>query len=1264
MIVNENQLDEWVRQNSRDAQGVIVELIFRLVAASCPRPIDRRFPLSDSIGQHGPDGRLNVAAGFEPFIPEGQSIWEIGTGIKAGAKATDDYRDATRDTPEHIRRQTAFVFVTPLSARRDWEHTWKSEAQATWLDERRKSAEWREVHVIDGTKLIDWLGQFLSVELWLAERILGKGLSGVDTPGRHWALIRSIGEPPPLAPQVFLSNREEARQKLSAIFSDTLNQLHIQTRYPDQVVDFIAACIASLDDEIRADVSGRCLIASTPDVWRILSELRERHVLIADPSLDLSGPAGTKLIQIARRGRHAIIFSGTPGGIPDPASSVALGSPRQQEIHSALEQCGYREERARTLAQRSGGNLGSLLRCLQNLSLMPQWAEDTAAADLAIAEALGSWSDNSASDRTVVEGISGKGYGEWIARIRDVTLRANTPLSHLEGSWKFIARFEGWYALGPKLFDEQIQRLQEAAISVLSEDDPQFDLDPDKRFTAGLYEKVPTHSSQLRNGLTEYLALLGTHPQALTSCSLGKPQGLAALAVRTLLNDAGWKRWASLNDLLPLLAEGSPEEFLLAIEQALKRKDSPFDQVFGEERGGTMGRTYMNGTLWALETLAWDGAYFMRALLCLGHLATRDPGGQWTNRPARSLNLILLPWLPQTCAPFERRLAAMKMLLSEVPDVAWDLLRSLLPNAERISTATRRPAWRESIPEDWTHSAPREEYWKQIDAYTALALTEAKSKPGHLISLTRDFERLPPHAREELLTYLPSATVDPRLRASLWNELSALLTKHRKFSDAKWAMTADEVQSIAAVADALSPEKPELRYHRLFSDRESSLFSHKGDYDAQRNELEDNRRAAITEIEAAGGAGAAIEFARTVQSSWRVGISFGDVASPQADATVLPALLEESGGLMQFTGGFVASRFRRHGWPWVDQLPLRSWTPAQVGQFLAFLPFTQDTWNRAHVLLAADESPYWSKSNPNFHEAKDGVDTAINKLIEYGRATAALQCLQGLYHTGSTFNRQQALRALFAALESSQGPIEVDRYDVVELISVLQDDPTIAAAELAKLEWAYLPVLTVHDGASPKTLWRQMASDPKFFCELIRLAFKSTHEPRATVMEAPPDQQTVEKAFRLVHEWRYPPGLQTDGTIDGVALAEWLSSVKTSCADSGHLEIALTMIGHALFYAPLDRQGLWIDYSVAAILNGPDADDLRSGYRTEAYNSRGAHWVDPTGKPERQLAAKYRAQADELEAGGYARFAGSLRELSMAYESDAERIVHRGTSDG
>lgn len=311
MIVTENRLDEWVRGNSRDAQGAIVELVWRLVAASCPKPKERRFPLGDSIGQHGPDGLLNVDLSFDPFVPEGRSLWEIGTGLRAGDKATSDYRELTAVTPEHVRMESTFVFVTPLSGRRDWEHTWEEEAQGAWIEDRLARGQWRDVRVIDGTKLVDWARQFPSVELWLAQRTTGlPSLQHIDTAERHWGLIRSIGKPPPLTPDVFLANRDAARAKLKEVFDEAAVQLKLSTHFPDQVIDFVAAYLASMDDETRADAVGRCLIISGVDEWNAMAAMREKQILVADPALDLGGDTGTKLIQRARRAGHAIILAG------------------------------------------------------------------------------------------------------------------------------------------------------------------------------------------------------------------------------------------------------------------------------------------------------------------------------------------------------------------------------------------------------------------------------------------------------------------------------------------------------------------------------------------------------------------------------------------------------------------------------------------------------------------------------------------------------------------------------------------------------------------------------------------------------------------------------------------------------------------------------------------------------------------------------------------------------------------------------------------
>jgi len=1263
-VITENQLDEWVRGNARDAQGVIVELVWRLVSASTPRPKERRFPLGDSIGQPGPDGLLNTDVALDPFVPEGRSFWEIGTGEKAGPKATNDYKERTKGTPADVRRESTFIFVTPLSGRRDWRYTWKAGAQARWLATRRRRNEWRDVRIIDGSGLIDWLHYFPGVEIWLAGK-MGFPVQGIETPEHRWDTLKTIGDPPPLTPHVFLANRDKACEKLRGVFSGTTLQLKLETHFPDQVVDFVSAFVAFMAEDTRIDTLGRCLIISNTDAWNAMTALGEAHTLVADFDLDDRDGSATRLLESARRAGHTVIYGGVPGGIPHP-NHASLPSPKSYQIKEALQKAGYKEERARVLAQKSDGNLTSLLRCLQNLSLIPEWAQGTDAAELAIAELLGAWNERSEADKAVAELLSKKGYGEWIGKIREVSLRPGTPLIQRDGTWKVVARYEGWYALGPTLFDEHLDCLKKAAISVLRERDPKFELPPDERYAASIQGKVLSHSHLLRNGLAESLALLGSHPRALTSCSPGKAEGTASLAVREVFAGADWVLWASLDDLLPLFAEAAPREFLDAVEGSLRSDPCPFDAVFKQERPSIFGANYMTGLLWAMETLAWDAQYLTRVLIILGELARRDPGGNWANRPANSLSTILLPWLPQTCASVAGRKTAVATLVQELPDVGWQLLLSLLPSGHQISSGSRRPAWREMIEDNRSEGVTRAEYWEQIGIYVELAVNMAKSDPSKLGGLIDRLDDLPPPTREQILAHLASdatASMSSTDRLALWTKLTDLVSKHRKFADAEWAMEPEQVNKIAVVAERLAPDSPALRHRRLFSERSLDLYEESGNYEEQGKKLEERRQRAIDEIFMTGGVQAVLDFAKAVESPWRAGAAFGMVAEDIADGVILPELLEtEDRSLVHFAGGFIWGRFRARGWQWVDQINTSQWTAPQTGQLLAYLPFTPDAWERSARLLGENESAYWTRANANPYDADKGLELAVDRLIKHGRPHAAIMCLQGMVHKKEEFDSQQAVRALLAALSSSEDTHAIDAHNIIDVIKALQDDPRTNPDDLFQIEWAYLSLLDRHAGAFPKLLERRLADDPAFFCEVIRIVFRSKNEDRPDEEPSQRQKDIASNAYRLLSQWRTPPGSREGGGFDGNVLAAWLTVVKESCAESGHLEIALTMVGHVLVYTPPDPDGLWIHHSAAAALNTQDASDMRGGFQTKLFNSRGAHGFT-AGREERELAAKYRAQAEEVESRSYHRLATSLRGLAEEYERDAEREEARDPYD-
>ena len=526
-LVTENQLDNWVRANSQEAQGLIVELVWRLVAASSPSPLERRFPLGDSIGQHGPDGVLNVNLAYEPFVPEGHSHWEIGTGGDARTKATSDYKDLTTSVPDSVRSNSTFVFVTPLSGRRAWTFAWKPESQTSWLKERRKTAKWKDVRIIDGAQLIDWVRQFHAVETWLAGRMHDLSTQDIDIPERRWEVVSSYGESQPLPPEVFLVGRGTGIDRLQKVVAGEERQLNLKTRYPNEAIDFVCAYLMSLDEEVRVDITGRTLLVSSFEAWNTLCDQPEKLILVADPALDLSGDKGSKVVQMAQQAGHSLITcdSASP---PNP-NDIQLPTPRRHELQEALRKAGYADQRAETLVRRSNGNLSSLLRLLQGGSIRPAWATGPNALDLAMMVLLGSWSDSSNADRVILSGLTGTDYSDWIARAQKIVRTPETPIVHHEGSWKFTIRYEGWLNLGDCLYDQHLDRFLYAATLVLSERDPQFDLPPKERYMALVHRKVLMHSHALRKGISESLALIGSHPEALVSSTTGQAKIIARL---------------------------------------------------------------------------------------------------------------------------------------------------------------------------------------------------------------------------------------------------------------------------------------------------------------------------------------------------------------------------------------------------------------------------------------------------------------------------------------------------------------------------------------------------------------------------------------------------------------------------------------------------------------------------------------------------------------------------------------------------------------
>lgn len=910
------------------------------------------------------------------------------------------------------------------------------------------------------------------------------------------------------------------------------------------------------------------------------------------------------------------------------------------------------------------------LTLIQNEPAYTEWGQHLYAKDLALANLMGSWDEKNEADTRILSQMIGQDYTDWISKMQEVVNLPDSPVTVKNGQWRVVERRHLWDVLGSRIFDQTLDTLQALAVAVLTERDPSFDLSPDNRYAASLYGKVMRYSPVLRRGLAETLALLGNKSNVLVNCSRHKADLTAALAIRKIFDSADWMLWGSLNDLLPTLSEAAPDVFLGIVETALQGSPSPFDELFSQEGNGVFGRNYLTGLLWALEGLAWDETYLVRVCVILGELAMHDPGGKWINRPENSLITILLPWLPQTTATIEKRKVAVQTLSKECPTVAWKVILNLLPNQHQVSSGAHKPVWRQIIAENFETPISRSDYWAQVDSYAELATSFASSDMHKLCELVDHLHELPKAPRDQVLGILSSyaASESPEeVRKLLWTKLTKYHSRRRRFHNSASIHDSELLSNVEAIAERLAPSSAFLLYQYLFTEDDFDLSDVNGNWEEQSKQLGERRQKAVREVLAEGGIKSVTQFALAVESPRKVGHWLGTIATAEIDSVLLPTyLLIENGKLSWFMAGYVWSRQSHNGWPWIDGLDRSSWSAAQLGRFLSWLPFTSATWERVAQWLPNEQSEYWSKTSANPYGAVGDLSIAVDKLLEHGRPLEAVECIYRMINDKQPVSVEQSVNALLQFLATLPALNSLDTYHIVEIIKMLQDRPEINPDDLHLVEWAYLPLLTQHEGVAPKYLENRLASDPEFFCEIIRLVYRST-KVDAEAVEFPENRKAAAmNAWNLLNEWQTPPGLQKDGGFDELKFLNWLQRTKEICTESGHLEIGLQEVGKVLIYCPSDVNGLWINSVVADALNKQDAEHMRMGFHLGIFNSRGVHTIDPTGAPERELVAQYLKKAEDVENAGYFRFALTLKGLAETYEREARQIVadhQRGGED-
>lgn len=1232
-------------------------LVRRLIAETADGLTELDMPGGSGVAAHGFDGVV-TAAGRTQEVPAGRSVWELSVESKAQGKADEDYVKRLEGPEGSPASDCTYVQVilAPWTKSR------------TWSSARRKEGRWKDVLALNLDRVHVWLDRAPATTAWLAER-LNKAMPGVRLVDAWWTDTWLPSTQPPLGPDVVLAGRDDAAQALLSLLLAGRSVVSLAGDLgADGLRAFVGAALVTADGTSGERLRARALHVTDGHSLKQLVRQPSPLVLV----LDDAQLAADLPIQHP----HQLVLVSPPGQDGD----VVVRPIDAQQAETALCTAGVTRDRAAELGRLARRSLPALRRAVavNTASLMPAWA---AAPDLIQRRLvlIGAWHGDSSTDRAAVARSAGRSYGD-VQEAALALARGEGPmLGRVGESWHLTSPQDTWLLLRAYLTKDDVAAFSALAAEVLGEAGPTADAESDVPAGAA-GETRGRFSGALRRGVARTLALLASSDRRDAGGLAGPDR--ARLVARELLDTANADRtyahWSSLSDVLPLLAEAAPDEFLRALRDGLAGEDPLHASMFTErpDDGFWSAPSPHTAVLWALETVAWSPEHFDDAVDVLARLAALDPGGRLANRPARSLAEIVSLWHPETAAGEEQRHRALRRIVRNEPAVARRLLLDLLPDGHGFQTDHRAPEFR-----TWKQDPPtttRDDLRRRTADVAGLLLDGLDDDPERHLAVIGKIDDLPPEHLAEYtarLTALAGRLDDDDARGRLHDALRDKTARHRQYADTAWALPDGELAALEAATEALRPRDPVRRCAWLFASDWVELgdLGHRDDLEANDAELASRRTDAVRDVVAADGLDGVVRLADVSGSPQAAGAALA-AAQPTHDAemtTWLARADDPSQGTRSDTAyGYVAARLRSDGPGAVDAFLAMTDDPTAQAVVLKAAGDPVDAWRRLAALTGEATEQYWKRfSYFGLGRGFDRALDAVRGLLGAERRAAALHMTVLYSRTNDTAEAAglvaDALEGLLASGMDDPELARLASHDYERLFALLGRHRTdVGEQRVVNLEWQLFPALGYR--ANAPALHGALSDKPAFFAELVRYLYKPDGGDGTGSDEPPADpeqrREFASRAFSVLRSWRRCPTTGPDGKADLAALLAWVEQARAALAQDDRLGPGDSEIGQALAWAAPDNDGVSPPRAVRDLLEEVRSDRLDNGLEMGIYNRRGvtSRGVFEGGKKESGLAAGYRDAADA--AVGWPRTAKLLRHLADSYERDAEQI--EGEAEG
>ncbi len=1249
--------------DNSQARDLLAVLLRRLIHSTGRdlRQVD--FPGYDNAQRSGWDGRLEAGTAT-PWIPEGKSRWEFGTGKDPKKKANDDYKKRLKQIPDAERSECTFVFVTPRS--------WKEKNKKQWVRDKEAHDGWKAVRAFDASDLEQWLETTVAPRIWLADK-LGIPTEGLQTPDNFWNRWSQASEPRMTA-AIFASSIDAHVNKFKKWLDRKPSKpFKIAADSREEGVAF-AACLLR-HEKVSDRIQNQAIVCKSTDALKRFAQLASLNPdnvqddTRTTPFIPIVYDEETEReIAALYRQHHCIVVRPRNAVGREPDIAVKLLS--YASFEQALADMGIERERVDRLANESGKSPTVLRRQLSPIDAIktPSWAGDgEVARSLVPMTLVGTWDSGREADREVVKAIAACDYEEVERQISDLRQRDDCPIWCVGQHRGVVSKIDALFAIGPWITKKDIVDFVDFAEYVLSESDPALELPEDTRWAADIYGKVRQHSGALRDGVCETLVLLSVHGNTWFRNRLGiYADQLVADLVERLLTPLTRDNLRSHDRELPRYAEAAPCKFLALLEKDLGQPTPALTDLLKPVGCTLFERSYRTGILWALERIAWNPETFMRVAKILARLSQTEIEDNLANKPINSLSAIFRSWLPQTAAPLNDRIKTLQRICRCFPDVGWRICIQQFEAGPQTGDYSNRPRWR-----DDAAGAGRGVSRKERDKFVREALDLALSWKHDEVTL-RDLITRFGGLREQdqasvwnLIEVWSKNQADEKAKAKLGEHIRGTLLAHggrRRYLKGNDTDRAREACAMLAPND--SPARHQWLFANAWVDPSADGAADDRPDPAKRREeqLHELRTEAMAEIWSACGLDGVLAFLEHCDA-WIVGQYTESCAADQrAAADVLRACLsiESSEKLDDFIGGFLHSLDEAQR-PTLISMVAAGETSEQRIRLFTCAPFRAETWRLLDEQEPQVIAGYWQTVRPaqRFCLTDSETTEVVDRLLEAKRPRAAFRALLCEWDKVETSRLQRLLKALVKVASTPPAITGPLAYQLCEAMDSLGRRPGITVDDMVELEFAYIRVLDLGDRGIPN-IERRIAESPMLFVQVLSLVFKrrddGQDQPDWQVQGSSEHRASLSRAaYQVLHKAARIPGTTDDGKVDFHALSQWVTEARRLCKRYGRAVIGDQQIGQLLSGAPSEEDGSWPCRPVCDVMEAIASTDIATGFVIGVHNARGAHMhdLDDGGKQERALAAQYRAWASQL-ADDHPYCSDALESIAEGYDREAE----------